>query len=128
MKPKSSRLLKSNSKVCAALRRRLCRACVVLHHSNEKRLHARGNSKNRFERFETALSIPHAPVGVAVDLVVDVDALALLAADGVGEHDREVAAVVLKRVCGSSTRRQPARESQCADNRRPPRHEAMSTS
>ena len=109
MKPKSSRLLKSNSKVCAALRRRLCRACVVLHHSNEKRPDACGNSKNRFECLETAFSIPHAPVGVAVDLVVDVNTLALLAADGVGEHDREVAAVVLERVCDSNTRRQPAR-------------------
>ena len=78
--------------------------------------------------WETAFSIPHAPVGVAVDFVVDVDALALLAADGVGEHDREVAAVVLERVCGSNTRRKPARESQCADNWRPQRHEAMSTS
>ena len=119
MKPKSSRLLKSNSKVCAALRRRLCRACVVLHHSNEKRLHARGNSSNskdRFERLETAFSIPHAPVGVAVDLVVDVDALALMAADGVGEHDREVAAVVLERVCDSNTRRKLARESQRAED------------
>ena len=88
----------------------------------------RGNSKNRFERFETAFSIPHAPVGVAVDLVVDINTLALLAADGVGEHDRQVAAVVLERVCGSNTRRQPARGSQCAEDWRPQRHEAMSTS
>ena len=78
--------------------------------------------------FETAFSIPHAPVGVAVDLVVDVDALALLPADAVGEYDRQVAAVVLERVCDSNTRRQPERESQCADNWRPQGHEAMSTS
>ena len=85
-------------------------------------------SRTGFKFFETAFSTPHAPVGVAVDLVVDVNALALLAADGVGEHNRQVAAVVLERVCGSNRRRQPARESQCADNWRPRRHEAMSTS
>ena len=122
MKPKSSRLLKSNSKVCVALRRRLCRACVVLQHNNEKRHEANPrtiwqNTREREDRssaWETAFSIPHAPVGVAVDLVVDVDTLALLAADSVGEHDREVAAVVLERVCGSNTRRNArARVSVC---------------